>query len=213
MKQLNVPFIDVHPEVSNLYDIARLLDQQDKHLIDIAPWPDWPSKPEVAFSLAHTGNYILLKYFVRETYLRAANFEYNSPVYEDSCVECFLAFNEDRNYYNLEMNSTGCLRMGYGDGRANRQLLEEGVLRKISRQTAITRNSDRDIVAWELTAVVPVTIFAQHAADHLSGSRCRANFYKCGDSLPEAHFLCWSAINSKQPDFHLPEFFGELHFR
>jgi hypothetical protein len=40
----------------------------------------------------------------------------------------------------------------------------------------------------------------------------RANFYKCGDSTAVPHYLSWSHIATETPDFHRPEFFGELYF-
>lgn len=38
----------------------------------------------------------------------------------------------------------------------------------------------------------------------------RGNFYKCGDLTAEPHYLSWSPIAFERPNFHLPEFFGEL---
>ena len=212
MKQLNVPMIDAHPHVSNIYDIGMLLDKQEKHLVEIAPWSASTAKPEVSFAIAHARKYLLLKYYVRETYLRAANFSYNSRVFEDSCVECFLSFDEEENYYNLEMNCIGALLMGYGKGKENRELASAQVLSKIARQVAITHHGDNDMISWELTARVPLSVFTYTSLSDLGGTRCRANFYKCGDCLPDPHFLCWSPIKADQPNFHLPAFFGELHF-
>ena len=40
----------------------------------------------------------------------------------------------------------------------------------------------------------------------------RANFYKCGDGTSVPHFLSWSHIETETPDFHCPEFFGNMHF-
>ena len=38
----------------------------------------------------------------------------------------------------------------------------------------------------------------------------RANFYKCGDKTAHPHYLSWSPIDTPKPDFHRPDFFGEL---
>ena len=38
----------------------------------------------------------------------------------------------------------------------------------------------------------------------------RANFYKCGDNCDKTHFLSWSPIALEKPNFHCPDFFGEL---
>ena len=40
----------------------------------------------------------------------------------------------------------------------------------------------------------------------------RANLYKCGDKLCSPHFLSWSKVELEKPNFHSPQFFGELTF-
>ena len=40
----------------------------------------------------------------------------------------------------------------------------------------------------------------------------RANVYKCGDLLPVPHFISWNPITTESPDFHRPEFFGQMRF-
>ena len=212
MKQLNVPLINTDLAGLNLGGISDLLDLQQRHLITIAPWPAYTSKVQASFSIAQVSNHVLIKYFVREASIRAVNFSYNSPVYEDSCVELFISFDEDPNYYNIEMNCIGTLLMGYGSGRDNRLLIGENILKKISRQVSVTHDSDSNLIAWELTALLPLVVFNHRAISQLSGCRCRANFFKCGDRLPEPHFLCWSEVQAAEPDFHLPHFFGELYF-
>ena len=40
----------------------------------------------------------------------------------------------------------------------------------------------------------------------------RANFYKCADKSAHPHFLAWNRVDTPAPDFHRPDFFGELTF-
>ena len=47
----------------------------------------------------------------------------------------------------------------------------------------------------------------------LKGKTLRANFYKCGDKLQQMHFLSWNPIDVPKPDFHRPDFFGEVTFQ
>ena len=42
------------------------------------------------------------------------------------------------------------------------------------------------------------------------GDVIKGNFYKCGDETPRPHFGAWSPIENPTPDFHRPEFFGDL---
>jgi Carbohydrate-binding family 9 len=60
--------------------------------------------------------------------------------------------------------------------------------------------------------MIPLTVFFKHKFETMTGVATRANFQKCGDSLPSPHYLVWNYIESENPDFHRPEFFGEVEF-
>ena len=66
--------------------------------------------------------------------------------------------------------------------------------------------------AWSIIEVIPVTTLFNHSIGSWEGKTMRANFYKCGDNLPNPPFLSWNAIDFERPNFHLPEFFGEVTF-
>ena len=40
----------------------------------------------------------------------------------------------------------------------------------------------------------------------------KANFYKCGDNMPQKHYLSWHPIEIEKPNFHRPDHFGTLYF-
>lgn len=67
-------------------------------------------------------------------------------------------------------------------------------------------------VDWKLTIMIPLEAFAYHDLHSLKDKTCMANFYKCGDELHESHYLAWNNITSTVPNFHLPQFFVEIHF-
>lgn len=56
---------------------------------------------------------ILLEYTVAEDYIRAMAKEDNGPVWEDSCVEMFITF-DNLNYYNIECNCCGKVLLACG---------------------------------------------------------------------------------------------------
>jgi hypothetical protein len=136
----------------------------------------------------------------------------NEPVYQDSCVEFFISFDEGATYYNFEFNCIGTVLAGYGRGRTDRQWLSGDVLDTINTQSTVLRKGKDRMPQWELTVVLPLKVFTFQNIDSLQGQQARANFYKCGDHLPVPHFLAWSNIESDSPDFHLPQFFGTLLF-
>mgnify|MGYP003574996868 CR=1 FL=1 len=199
---------------NNIKTASLLLDEAQRNLIDIAPWKEYPYKPDASFSILYTDDSILLKYFVKEKDINAVHTEINSSVHKDTCVEFFIAFDDDKEYYNLEFNCAGTCHAAYGEGRNGRQLLPVDVIQKISYLSTIkngTKKDDEDF-EWELTLAIPFSVFQSHKIQSLHERKCRANFYKCGDDLPEPHFLCWNDIKAVSPDFHLPEFFGEAWF-
>lgn len=191
-------------------DISLALDKLEKNYLPFAPWHLYPYKPSVQFIIAHNNNFIFLKYFVREKYIRAAAGSINGAVWEDSCVEFFVGFDE-KGYYNLECNCIGTLFIGFGKEKIGRKLLSQEVIKKIKYRSLINSEADH-LIEWELTLVIPLDIFVYHNFSSLQGKQCRINFYKCGDALPEPHFLSWKNIKSEEPNFHLPQFFGEASF-
>ena len=42
--------------------------------------------------------------------------------------------------------------------------------------------------------------------------KLRGNIYKCGDRTAHPHYLSWAPIGTPSPDFHRPEYFGEVLF-
>jgi hypothetical protein len=183
-------------------------------LIDNLLWSENGYKPLVSFKLAHTENSVILKYHVRESHLRAVIRETNGPVFKDSCVEFFISLDSNNYYYNFEFNCLGTALVGYGSGKEKRIYIDSHLIDKINTHQII-HNSPKNrtsLIEWELLVNIPFEIFAYHHVTSLKDVVCTANFYKCGDDLPEPHFLSWNPINHPNPNFHLPAFFGQIHF-
>jgi hypothetical protein len=102
--------------------------------------------------------------------------------------------------------------IGYGESKTNRTLLPPGISQLIKYKSELTNDQNPDTVGWELTLMIPVAAFYFNNIQTLKGRNCVANFYKCGDELPEPHFVSWSNIQWPQPNFHLRQFFGTLEF-
>lgn len=210
MKKLKIPYTSKLQPASPLEDISAFLDGLDANLIDSEPWPFPGNKPNAVFRIAHSGNCIYIKYQVEEDHIRARYRVANEPVYEDSCVEFFISLKEGE-YYNFEFNSIGTCLMGFGGGRNKRESGPAAVSDQIRRSVSISADS-RSRARWQLTLAIPVKVFVQNDISSLEDVSCRANFYKCGDKLPFPHYFAWNKIEAPQPDFHRPEWFGELTF-
>jgi hypothetical protein len=61
---------------------------------------------------------------------------------------------------------------------------------------------------WTLTVDIPFSLLGIDA--HNLPASIKANFYKCGDETSVPHYVSWNPIEVENPDFHRPEFFGEL---
>ncbi len=214
MKSLAVPNICTVSAETPIEEISSLLESYPRNSIEVMPWPAFTYRPDASFTVAHGEDCILLKFFVKEKAIRAIYRYTNDPVYKDSCVEFFISFDKDDGYYNIEFNCIGTCLSGFGPTRNNRKLLPEALISKIKR-LALIRDSNgagKNLVEWELTCIIPLEVFVHHQIKCLRGRHCTVNFFKCGDELPEPHFLSWNGISSNSPDFHLPEFFGPMHF-
>ncbi len=186
--------------------------------LDFAPWPEFPYRPDVSVAVAFRDSELALHYRVREERLRAAWLRPNDPVWEDSCVELFIAPARDGLYYNFEFSCIGTCLAGVGRERVGRELLDPGLVGSIRTLPSLGRDAipveRRGELSWELTVAIPFRLFVRHGIATLSeGSSMRANFYKCGDALSVRHYLAWSPVVAPGPDFHRPECFGELRFR
>ncbi len=206
---MNVPYIEFQPD--NTESVSDAIAQLSYNKIDQFPWAVPTNKPVVNFKIAHNNHFILLHYNVVESEILARYTKHNDPVYTDSCVEFFISFEGDENYYNFELNCLGTCLSACGPNRNKRESLPINLINTIRTQTKLERNGS-DQFNWELTVLIPQEAFIYKNLNSLSGKKATANFYKCGDDLKDPHYISWSNIRTPQPDFHQPPFFGELNF-
>lgn len=212
-KQLDVPYI---PELDGmtLEQVMTTLDERGaRRTVDSLNWKEeFPYHPLTAFSIAHSGTHIYIDFFVRCNYLRAVNSENNSDVYKDSCVEFFVAPENNAPYYNFEFNCIGTAHVARRMDRHSGQLLTDEQLATIKRLPSCgTRPFEEleGIFSWNLVVAIPLDLIG---VKYEAGKplHLRGNFYKCADGTSEPHYLSWSPIDTPHPDFHRPEFFGDI---
>ncbi len=189
------------------------------HNIDHANWVEAPSNIAVRFAIAHSDQYIYVKYEVKEPSIRAFyTKDHECRPFEDSCVEFFVSLDESpAHYYNIESNCIGALQFKSGTSdRNSRVRYGDDITSQIKRYSTLPQDKAIEAqernVEWSLIMAIPVTLLGRDASSTLSGTEGFANFYKCGDKLPTPHFLSWSAVEIPNPDFHQPNFFGKIIF-
>lgn len=141
---------------------------------------------------------------------RAIYTDYNDPVYTDSCLEFFAAFDNTSNkYINMEMNSKGTLLSCVGSGRNNRIPIFDLTGCRIFPINATVKEN-----TWKVKALIPLemlqSIYNMDTSVFVPGYEFRGNFYKCGDDTEIPHYGSWSPVITERPDFHRPEYFGIL---
>lgn len=209
MRSLSIPYLRCDSELSSGEYLSALLASTQTQLVEEQPWPKYSYKPAVQFSMAHTDQHIVLAFNVHEEELRYVNETPNSAVWEDSCVEFFVAL-DDAGYYNFEFNCIGTTLVGFGTSRKDRKLLPVTLVKRI--ECFSIRKEGKENNHWQLLVRIPVSVFMYHPVFTLEGRTCKANFYKCGDKLKQPHFLTWNRIETTEPDFHQPGFFGDIEF-
>lgn len=137
---------------------------------------------------------------------RAIYSNFDDPVWKDSCLEFFASFNNESNLYiNLEMNSAGAFLMGLRESRENKKNAADIVRLP---KTRVIKNNALWQVEYFFTFDMLAKLFGK--VDYCSGYSFKGNFYKCGDDTEFPHFGMWCPVATEKPDFHRPEFFGEL---
>lgn len=189
--------------------------------IDTWPWHKThePKVPSVEVKLLYSDKNIYLRYFVREKFIIARTTKPQGKVHLDSCVEFFVAPNKN-GYFNFELNCIGSIHLGFKQDRHSGGFIAEEDLNKITIATSLPngKSIEEAVLAPEEGYIVeyciPFEIFLKYAKCDMpqKGTSWRANFYKCGDNLPEPSWGVWSDIATPNPDFHRPEFFGTIIF-
>lgn len=134
---------------------------------------------------------------------------YNDPVWVDSCLEFFVAFdaNNPNKYMNCEMNSAGAALMHIGTKGEGKRVSVESILGHYPTHKPEVL-SDKWSVELHLTVEDIKKLFGD--IDFKKGYKFTANMFKCGDRTEYEHYGMWSYSVSIFPQFHQPEYFGQL---
>lgn len=206
-KSLSVPLIDLENQ-----DLDTALELSGARFdVDCVNWPEaFPYAPLCGGRVARTRDALVVDFRVSGLDLRARNTADNGRQWEDSCVEVFIQDPDGAPYYNFEINALGKVLACKGPERHNRTPRPAEEMEQILRFTQMEGGplEQKGIHTWRVGVVIPFRLLGIDP-ERLPRS-IRANFYKCGDNTAHPHFLSWSPVETPKPDFHRPEFFGEL---
>ncbi len=207
MKTLTVPLVSF--DTQDLDSVMEL--QAARFDVDQVNWPEgWPYAPLCSGRIARTEGSLVVDFRVSGLDLRAENKEDNGSQWEDSCVEFFVQDPDGSAYYNFEINALGKVLACCGADRNHRTPRPTEEMASLARFASVKRLDEvkEGLQNWRVCLIIPFELIGVDP-EHLP-EKLRANFYKCGDKTAHPHFLSWSPIGTPSPDFHRPEFFGEL---
>jgi hypothetical protein len=182
--------------------------------IDTYLWLTNGYEPRVEARLCWSPQFLYVFFRVGEKEPLVRYRKFQDPVYKDSCVEFFVDMFPEKHlgYVNLEMNAAGTLLAAFGPDRNHRRPLWPEDLAGLGLLTGQEWWEEVG-AAWRVEYKVPLALFQRLYAEEIRpGHRAAANFYKCGDETEVPHYGAWSPVGTPAPDFHRPEFFGELVF-
>ena len=214
MKSLIIHYI----EALNDIDIESARDILDDFgvldTIDTLNWSAiYPYRPITQFNIARSNTSVFIKYSVRGSMLRAIYSNDQDPVHDDSCVEFFCKPVDSETYTNFEFNCIGTCSASTRKSRFEEVVLfSKEELLTIKRAPSIGRRAFNEMEGsfeWELTVEIPFKLIGIDPAN--LPNKLLGNFYKCADGTDSMHFVTWSPVKTEKPDFHCPEYFGELY--
>jgi threonine/homoserine/homoserine lactone efflux protein len=214
MKKLKVLYLPTL-DVLDLSSVPLVMEKKVQwEYIEVANWEEYSYKPVTAFGIARTDKNLYIRYFVRSNSLKALYDKDGSPVYTDSCVEFFMKKVEDDEYMNFEFNCIGTCDASRRLSRSSSSSITPEEYQSIRRYTSVKSKSFSEktgIHAWELIVCIP---FAVMGLDPVNlPEKIMGNFYKCADGTKYPHYLSWNPVGTEQPDFHRPEYFGEIYLK
>ena len=215
MNELIVKKVNITTQ-SSWNEIQKSLESVSWNQINIINWADeFDYCPDVQFRMAYCESAFLLQYQVEEQSVRAIANSDNGEVWKDSCVEFFISPDNGKTYYNFEFSCAGICLLATGASRNNRKRAPLETIAQIKRLPSLGNQpfeERKGEIKWDIVLMIPFACLFEHPNYSPEGKTVSANFYKCGDELAKPHFLSWNPIETENPDFHRPEFFGMVKF-
>ncbi|MCP4180389.1 MAG: diguanylate cyclase [bacterium] len=189
--------------------------------VNLWPWHDFSlyDVPEVNVKILYTDNNLYVRFHVKENYILARKTNFQDQVCEDSCVEFFVSPTKS-GYFNFEVNCIGTIHLHFHEDRHISTTVSDSDLSTIRMATSLPKGVKINTsapcpkVGYVVEYSVPFKLLTKYSDSQIptKNSIWHANLYKCGDLSQEPSWGTWSPIDTKQPDFHQPKYFGEIIF-
>lgn len=216
-QNLRIPRLDIDQH-TDWETVQQLLHSSGREgIIGSQTWSDYAAEPgsvDIRFFIGYHDTTLCVLFRVEEPEVRATWTKPNDPVFEDSCVECFIGDGNGR-YLNVECNPFGAVLAGMGTSRNERTWLGEPFFSRLKVWTSLDpkRGVPEGTHRWEALLRIPLDASGLvESGTSLPNGSFAGNLYKCGDLLSHPHYISWSPILLEEPDFHQSEYFAPFVF-
>ncbi|MBR4890623.1 MAG: carbohydrate-binding family 9-like protein [Clostridia bacterium] len=170
--------------------------------LDKINWPEFPCSYKTTAKLLYNENGIYVRLETDEKPLLARFSNQNDTICCDSCMEFFVRPNEnDPRYINFEFNPFGTMYMSVRTSRFDPVFPDKD-------KKYFNVKSYVDDKKWVLQFCIPFEFIDEIFGSHTK--KIYGNLYKCGNETVKRHYATYYPIDTEQPDYHRPEFFGEF---
>jgi len=178
-------------------------------------------RPTAQAKMMYDDENLYIIFLVKDRYVRCITKDINGPVWEDACVEFF--FSPDvtfpERYFNLEINCGGTPLMHYNIIPGGSTIvLKVADIEMIEIAHSMPQIIDPEIsepITWIIEYRIPLVMLKKYSGITYPepGIIWKANFYKIAENSSNPHYLTWSPVENKEPNFHLPRYFGQIRFK
>ena len=188
---------------------GRLGDWSSLELFEIGqyPWLErYPYRCNAEARLGISDEGLMALMYAFEDPIIARETRWGGDVYLDSCLELFIMPfpGESKEDLNIEINPEGVAHVGCGEGREGRYVHRQAV-------EGMDIHPFRTNGLWGVSFCMPNSLVIEHFGRPFKPSGLmKGNFYKCSGPLLHEHYGCWNHVGTEKPDFHRPEYFGDL---
>ena len=174
-------------------------------------WKGTDTRVKARFAAAYNDRALIFLFQTEDAPRICRHFGNQSAVSSDSCVEAFIEPAPGRPYYNIEVNISESINSSRRFGRPNPERLTtdelDTIVRSVSQPQTTEIFEPGNHYSWTCRLEVPWALLGVKPEP---GMVLRANFYACSGDAEPPYYLTWAPIESAKPDFHRPEFFGDL---
>lgn len=179
--------------------------------------------PMTRAKLLYDDKNIYVFFIVQDNYVRSVAQAHHGDVWADSCVEFFFTPGEDisEGYFNVEANCGGFILMRHQivEGQCQKPV-DVNDIDKMNIEHSMPKIVEPEITeptTWTLKYALGFDVIEKYASlkKPETGVKWRANFFKCAENNSHPHWLTWAFVDNSglpEPNFHIPQYFGELQF-